>query len=108
MPLPRAPAPAPLVDLGFLQVGVTTSDLAVRYLGAPSLQVGASAGGKVLMFRIGQDSAGLHAQWYTHHKSDWYGFLDRWAAYDVRYSLVLVFDDRGVLQRQALVRIWAR
>jgi hypothetical protein len=103
-----APTPAPLVDLAFIQDGVTSTDLAIRKLGAPTSQLAASSGGKVLMFRIGQDAEGLHAQWYTYTKSDWYDFLDRWAAYDVRYSLVLVFDQRGVLERHALVKLRAR
>lgn len=103
-----APARAPLVDLTFIQDGVTSTDLAIRKLGAPASQLAASSGGKVLMFQIGQDAEGLHAQWYTYSKSDWYDFLDRWATYDVRYSLVLVFDERGMLERHALVKLRAR
>jgi hypothetical protein len=103
-----APAPVPLVDLAFIQDGVTSTDLAIQKLGVPSSQLAASSGGKVLMFQIGRDAAGLHAHWYTYTKSDWYDFLDHWAAYDVRYSLVLVFDQRGVLERHALVKLRAR
>lgn len=76
--------------LSFLQDGVTTrKEAETRIQQFP----GEWEGGRLLTFRIGEDSDGYYPAPARH---DWTG---------VRYSLVLEFDAAGVLRRHALVDV---
>jgi hypothetical protein len=79
--------------LGFLQIGQTTREAVLLKLGQPSAMLEQE---KILTYRIGEDK-----------KQGYYLISPKaalpWQA--VRYSLVLVFDGSGVLQRQSLVPV---
>ena len=87
--------------LGFLQVGQTTRQDVYQRLGDPSTQY--EEGSRIVTYRIGEDKGGLFVRagkWDQGSNGevsgDWTG---------VRYSLVLAFDETGVLRRQSLVQI---
>jgi hypothetical protein len=94
-------APLPIGNkdlLGFLEVGQTSRQDVYRHLRDPSQSYEDS---RILTYRIGEDEAGLFVvapskQIMAEPRKDWSG---------VRYSLVLAFDDKGVLRRQSLVQI---
>ena len=81
--------------LEFLQDGVTTRTDAVLRLGQPT-SVLESEG--ILTFRIGEDT-----------KQGYYvvgpGTASGWLWEEARYSLVLVFDEGGVLRKHSLVLV---
>jgi len=79
--------------LAFLQNGVTTRADAVLQLGTPTATLEQE---KIITFRIGQDP-----------KQGYYVVSPRQASpwQSVRYSLVLVFNAEGVLQRHRLVLV---
>ena len=79
--------------LRFLQMGVTTREEVLLKLGQPSA---AFEQEKILTYRLGEDSR--QGYFVVSPKA-----LLPWQA--VRYSLVLVFDANGVLQRQSLVDV---
>jgi len=77
--------------LDFLRDGTITRAQVVEQLGEPSAQLRAD---RILTYRIvGSESEG-YALWAPHAP---------WP--EARHSLVLVFDEQGVLQRHALVKI---
>lgn len=77
--------------LSFLHDGTTTRTEVVERLGEPSAQLRAD---HILTYRIvGSDAAG-YGVWAPHATQP-----------DARLSLVLVFDDQGVLQRHALIKV---
>ena len=76
--------------LAFIEDGRTSREEAYLQLGEPSAFF---EGGRILSFRLGQDDGG----YFLVEKAK--GFVD------VRFSLMMVFDDRGVLQRHSLVRV---
>ncbi len=84
------PAKPHLLD--FLQDGKTTKEETLLKLGQPSATLESE---KYLTYRVGQDT------------KQGYFLLDRapmgWAG--VKYSLVLVFDPQGVLQKHSLVEV---
>ena len=77
--------------LEFLKDGQTTRQEILLRLGAPSRTM---ENERVLFYRLGQDGKGYFIRDLVH---------DHWA--DVRYSLVLVLDDRGVLEKHSLVNV---
>lgn len=91
--VPKAPVLA-AVSLDFLVVALTTPEQCTARLGPPSRELPAGEGGRVLIWRLGEDGQGLHPL----------PAPGAWFDYDRRISLVLVFDSGGRLTRQALVR----
>jgi len=77
--------------LGFLQVGQTTREDVYFHLGDPSAQY--EEGSRIVTYRIGEDEGGLFP---VARRRNWTG---------VRYSLVIAFDETGVLRRHSLVPI---
>jgi len=82
--------------LGFLQDGVTTRDEVVLKLGIPSAQI---EGEKILMYQLRADENGK-----------WHLVAPRWNVNtglrtwsEGTCSLVLVFGEKGVLQKHSLV-----
>lgn len=88
------PIPGASQDLlKFLHIGKTTREAVLLKLGQPSA---AFEQEKILTYRLGEDT------------SQGYYVVSPKAALpwqNVRHSLVLVFDDNGVLQRQSLVDV---
>ncbi len=85
---------APVADpqlLDFIQDGTTTRDEILLNLGQPSAVFQDEA---ILTYRIGEDKRGYFIE--VPSVSDWQF---------VRYSLVLVFDAKGTLQRHNLVSV---
>lgn len=76
--------------LAFLQVGQTTRQDVYLHLADPSNEY---EGGRIVTFRIGEDEGGLYPMVRT---PSW--------RYD-RYSLVLAFDETGVLRKYSLVQV---
>lgn len=76
--------------LDFLSDGVTRRDEAMLKLGEPSAKYEAS---RILAYRLRKDGAGYVI---LASRDNWHG---------VQYSLILVFDDLGVLNRHALVQV---
>lgn len=76
--------------LGFLEVGQTTRQDVYHHLGNPTRHYEDS---RILTYRIGEDEGGFFTQSYT---QDWEG---------VRYSLVLAFNESGLLRKYAMVPI---
>jgi hypothetical protein len=91
-PIP-IPIPGASHDLiAFLQSGLTTREEVLFKLGQPS---GSFEQEHIITYRIGEDvSQGLFIITPTH---------EHWRR--VRYSLVLLFDSQGVLQKQNLVEV---
>jgi hypothetical protein len=79
--------------LKFLQIGQTTREEAVLKLGQPSASFEQE---KILTYRLGEDSKQGYYLMIPDARREWQG---------VHYSLVLVFDSGGVLQRQSLVAV---
>lgn len=79
--------------LKFLNIGHTTREEVLLKLGRPSA---AFEMAKILTYRIGEDPARGFYLVSPNRNQPWES---------VRYSLVLVFDATGVLQRQNLVRV---
>jgi hypothetical protein len=77
--------------LGFLVAGRTTRSQVLTTLGQPSARF---EGDRILTYRIGH----RNEQGYFVSVPEEYG----WTA---QYSLVLVFNSRGVLQKQNLVEV---
>lgn len=78
--------------LAFIEDGRTTREQAFLALGEPSATY---EDGRILTFRLGQDEAG-------------YFLVDRAPGFiGVKYSLVMSFDDAGLLRRHSLVAIKA-
>jgi hypothetical protein len=87
-----ASTPAGTKDLlTFLDRSDVTRDDVYQHLGEPSAVFDAS---HVVTYRLTQTSAGLSVA----HRADWKG---------VTHDLVLVFDDKGVLQKHNLVSVRA-
>ena len=87
--LPPIPTDRNLLDI--VADAKTSREAVLLKLGEPS---GSFEAGRILTFRIGEDN------------DHGYFLLDRqvrWA--NTKYSLVLVFDDKGVLAKHSLVRI---
>ncbi len=78
--------------LGFVQDGSTRRDEVVTRLGAASASYESS---RILAYRLAADAGGL----YLVQVQDWSGIC---------HSLILVFDDTGLLRRHALVRTRAQ
>ncbi len=76
--------------LGFLADGTTTREEIFLHLAEPSASF---EGGKILTYRLDEDDSGFVL--LKKAGKGWTG----------KFSLVLVFDERGVLRRHALVRI---
>jgi len=76
--------------LEFLSDGVTRRDEALLKLGEPSAKYESS---RILAYRLRKDEVGYVL---LAHRDNWYG---------VQYSLILVFDDQGILNRHALVQV---
>lgn len=91
---PTIPGASPEL-LAFLRDGTTTREQAVLKLGQPSSTLVQET---ILTYRIGEDAKqGLFVV------GSFANAVWRWD--DVRYSLVLVFDDDGVLRRHSLVSV---
>jgi hypothetical protein len=84
--------------LAFLVDGATTRETVLLQLGQPS---GRFERERILTYRLGYDEkTGNH--WLVEREAGPSG----WAAWDrARYSLVLVFDERGVLRKHARVEV---
>lgn len=78
--------------LGFIRDGQTTREETYLHLGEPTAFY---EGGRIMSFRLGEDGGG----YFLLAKSP--GFSG------VRSSLILVFDESGVLKRHALVQVKA-
>ncbi|MDN0084653.1 hypothetical protein QU487_18115 [Crenobacter sp. SG2305] len=76
--------------LDFLSDGVTRRDDALLKLGEPSAKYESS---RILAFRLRKDETGYVL---LALRNNWHG---------VQYSLILVFDDQGVLRQHALVEV---
>ena len=76
--------------LEFIQDGRTSVEEAYLYLGDPS---GLYENGRILSFRLGQDEGG------------YYPVLKTTGFSGVRFSLIMVFDERGILKRHSLVQV---
>jgi hypothetical protein len=89
-----APIPGARPDLlGFLKEGQTRRDEVILTLGQPSATFEKES---ILTYRVGQDD---RQGYYLITPRE----LQPWA--NVRYSLVLVFDDKGVLRAHKLVPV---
>jgi hypothetical protein len=89
-----ASAPIGRADLlGFIQDGQTTREETYLRLGEPAAFCEA---GQIMSFRLGKDEGG----YFPVEKAT--GFVD------VRYSLIMVFDERDVLRRHSLVQVKTR
>jgi hypothetical protein len=77
--------------LSFLQDGQTSREEITSSLGSPSRTM---QNERFLFYRVGHDRGGYFVGELNHR---------RWA--DVRYSLVLVFDDAGVLKEHSIVSV---
>lgn len=78
--------------LGFIQDGQTTREDTYLHLGEPS---GLYEDGRVMSFRLGQDDGG------------YYPVLKATGFTGVRFSLIMVFNEQGILVRHALVQVKA-
>jgi len=76
--------------LDFIRDGQTTREEAYLRLGEPSAFF---EGGQIMSFRLGQDDGG----YFPIEKTQ--GFMG------VRYSLILAFDDQGILRRHSLIEV---
>lgn len=76
--------------LDFLQDGKTTREEVFLHLAEPSATF---EGGRILTYRLDEDAGG-----YTIKGAKGQG----WSA---KYSLVLSFDEKGILRRHALIRV---
>lgn len=76
--------------LDFIRDGETTREDALMRLGAPSASY---ENERLLTYRLGKDEGGF------------YPVAKRQGFYDVEYSLVLAFDDTGVLKRHSMVAL---
>ncbi|MEI8290717.1 MAG: hypothetical protein WCH99_14720 [Verrucomicrobiota bacterium] len=79
--------------LSFMQNGQTTRQEVILKLGQPS---GSFEHEQILTYRIGEDKD--QGYYLVSPK-----FMQPWQS--VRYSLVLLFDDRGVLQKKNMVSV---
>lgn len=77
--------------ISFLQDGQTPRQEILRRLGSPTLTMEDES---ILFFRLGEDRRG-----YFIRELD----KERWAG--VRYSLVLILDDAGMLKEHSLVKV---
>jgi len=77
--------------ISFLQDGQTSRQEILRRLGCPTLTMEDES---ILFFRLGENRGG-----YFIRELD----KERWAG--VRYSLVLILDDAGVLKQHSLVNV---
>jgi hypothetical protein len=78
--------------LDFLQDGKTSREEVFLHLAEPS---GIFEGGRILTYRLGEDKGG-----YTIKGAK--GAPAQWSA---KYSLVLSFDETGVLRKHAVIRV---
>jgi hypothetical protein len=78
--------------LGFIQDGQTTREDTYLHLGEPS---GLYEDGRIMSFRLGEDNGG----YFPIGKAS--GFSG------VRFSLIMVFSEAGILARHALVQVKA-
>lgn len=78
--------------LGFIRDGKTTREQTYLGLGEPT---GSYEAGRILSFRLGKDEGG----YFVVGKAS--GFAG------VKTSLIMVFDEQGVLRRHALVQVKA-
>jgi len=84
-------------SLAFLSESSTTRDRVVRYLGPPSASFQEQ---KILTYRLGRRTRQGYQMPGPGETTRWGG---GWR--HVKYSLVLVFDDAGVLRRHKLVEV---
>ena len=91
------PVPGAKADLlKFLEIGKTTREEVLLTLGQPSASFERE---RILTYRIGQDgNEDQYVQYVITSKA-----MMPWQR--VRYSLVLVFDDKNRLQKQSLVTV---
>ncbi len=78
--------------LGFIQDGQTTREDTYLHLGEPS---GLYEDGRIMSFRLGQDDGG----YFPVGKAS--GFTG------IKFSLIMVFNETGILARHALVQVKA-
>ncbi len=78
--------------------GKTTKEQAILRLGQPS---GRFEAGKILTYRLGYESTN-HDYIVRERQPGAYGW-PTW--YVTQFSMVLVFDDNGVLQKHSLVKV---
>ena len=83
--------------LGFMRIGKTSRQEIYLELGYPSADYEYS---RILTYRIGKNEQGLFMI-----ERPQPGYEKTW--YRARYSLVLVFDETGVLQKKSLVQVRA-
>ena len=79
--------------LTFLRAGETTREEVVLKLGQPSARF---EQGRVFTYRVGRDAKQGYHVVTQNPRQPWEG---------VRYSMVLVFDASGVLEKQSLVAV---
>jgi hypothetical protein len=79
--------------LEFLRDGTSTRDEVILALGQPSATFQQE---RILTYRLGEDATQGYFVEQPHSTSPWLG---------VRYSLVLVFDAGGTLQKHSLVPV---
>jgi len=94
-----AMAPVPTGSAGlldFLLEGKTTKTEAILKLGQPS---GRFEDEKILTYRLGQDDGGYYLVEREAPQNGW----PTWTA--IKFSLVLVFDEAGVLREHSLVKV---
>jgi len=84
--------------LEFLADGTTTRETVVLRLGQPS---GRFEHERILTYRLGYDENTKH-YWLVERENDPAGW-PTWVL--ARYSLVLVFDEQGVLRRHSQVEV---
>lgn len=84
--------------LNFVADGKTSKEEALLKLGAPSAKF---SGERILTYRLGLEPKN-HGYYVVGRMSADSGWTS-WAG--VKYSLVLVFDDAGVLQKHSLVEV---
>jgi hypothetical protein len=98
------PSPRQFQDkfLDFVQDGSSTREQILLRLGMPAATFEAS---RILTFRVGPDVGGAVANYARETHAGELVDLDRAAWVATQFSLVLVFDDRGVLVRHSLVPI---
>lgn len=94
---PVAPASLPEIGvLAFLQDDVTTREQVLLRLGVPTAQV---EGDRILMYQLNTDAKG---RWYL-SAPEWDTTTGMRSWRPGACSLVLVFDEAGVLRRHSLV-----
>jgi hypothetical protein len=82
--------------LDFLEDGKTTKQMAFEKLGQPS---GTYENGRILTYRIGnEEGKGYYIEGA--------GPSGQMSFKKSKHSLVLIFNDKGILERHSLVNVW--